>query len=127
MELIVGVRHPFRDSMTVITLMTGRHALGRFDERVLSGIGVMAAIVDAGTFAAAGEQLGMSQPGVGRAIARLESRLGIRLFDRTTRTVSLTEDGRRFYEQVAPLMMSLEEAATTAAGGALSRALAACG
>jgi DNA-binding transcriptional LysR family regulator len=92
--------------------------MGRFDERVLSGIGVMAAIVDAGTFAAAADQLGMSQPGVSRAIARLESRLGIRLFDRTTRTVLLTEDGRRFYEQVAPLMTSLEEAATSAAGGA---------
>ncbi len=92
--------------------------MGRFDERVLSGIGVMAAVVDAGTFAAAADQLGMSQPGVSRAIARLESRLGIRLFDRTTRTVLLTEDGRRFYEQVAPLMTSLEEAATSAAGGA---------
>ena len=92
--------------------------MARFDERVLGGIGVMAAIVDGGTFAAAADRLGMSQPGVSRAIARLESRLGIRLFDRTTRTVSLTEEGRRFYEQVAPLMMSLEEAATSAAGGA---------
>jgi DNA-binding transcriptional LysR family regulator len=89
-----------------------------FDARVLSGIGVFAAIVDAGTFAAAGDQLGMSQPGVSRAIARLEKRLGVRLFDRTTRVVSLTDDGRRFYEQAMPLMAALDEVTATAAGGA---------
>jgi DNA-binding transcriptional LysR family regulator len=89
-----------------------------FDARVLSGVGVFAAIVDAGTFAAAGDQLGMSQPGVSRAIARLETRLGVRLFDRTTRVVSLTDDGRRFYEQAMPLMAALDEVAATAAGGA---------
>ena len=89
-----------------------------FDERILSGIGVFAAIVDTGTFAAAGEQLGMSQPGVSRAIARLESRLKIRLFDRTTRVVSLTDDGRRFYEQAMPHVAALEEAATNATRGA---------
>jgi DNA-binding transcriptional LysR family regulator len=89
-----------------------------FDERILSGIGVFAAIVDTGTFAAAGEQLGMSQPGVSRAIARLENRLKIRLFDRTTRVVSLTDDGRRFYEQAMPHVAALEEAATSATRGA---------
>ncbi|GAB7524514.1 LysR family transcriptional regulator [Paraburkholderia sp. 2C] len=89
-----------------------------FDERMLNGMSVFAAIVDAGSFAAAGEQLDMSQSGVSRAIARLEARLGIRLFDRTTRVVSLTDEGRRFYEQVTPLIAGLEEAAATAAGGA---------
>jgi DNA-binding transcriptional LysR family regulator len=89
-----------------------------FDERILSGIGVFAAIVDTGTFAAAGEQLGMSQPGVSRAIARLENRLKIRLFDRTTRVVSLTDDGRRFYEQAMPHVAALDEAATSATRGA---------
>jgi DNA-binding transcriptional LysR family regulator len=89
-----------------------------FDERILSGIGIFAAIVDTGTFAAAGEQLGMSQPGVSRAIARLEHRLKIRLFDRTTRIVSLTDDGRRFYEQAIPHVAALEEAATSATRGA---------
>ena len=89
-----------------------------FDERILSGIGIFAAIVDTGTFAAAGEQLGMSQPGVSRAIARLENRLKIRLFDRTTRVVSLTDDGHRFYEQAMPHVAALEEAATSATRGA---------
>ncbi len=88
-----------------------------FDERIVNGIGVLSAIIDSGTFAAAAEILGMSQPGVSRAIARLEKRLGIRLLERTTRSVSLTDEGRRFYEQVTPLLAGLEEAAASAAQG----------
>ncbi|OZI18345.1 LysR family transcriptional regulator [Bordetella genomosp. 9] len=87
-------------------------------ENVASGIGVFAAIVDGGSFAAAADMIGMSPPGVSRAIARLEKRLGIRLFNRTTRSVSLTEEGRRFHEQVIPHLAGLEEAAITASGSA---------
>jgi len=87
-------------------------------EKLSGGISVFAAVVDAGTFAAASEVLGMSPPGVSRAIARLEKKLKIRLFNRTTRSVSLTEEGRRFYEQVMPHLAGLEEAAAAAAGGA---------
>ncbi|MEX3791243.1 LysR family transcriptional regulator [Paraburkholderia sp. BR14374] len=87
-------------------------------ENFSSGISVFAAVVDAGTFAAASEVIGMSPPGVSRAIARLEKRLKIRLFNRTTRSVSLTDEGRRFYEQVMPHLAGLEEAAVAAAGGA---------
>ena len=89
-----------------------------FDERILNGMGVLTAIVDSGSFAAAGERLDMSQSGVSRSVARLEARLGIRLFDRTTRTVKLTDEGQRLYEQIVPLMDGLEEAAASAAGGA---------
>jgi DNA-binding transcriptional LysR family regulator len=91
----------------------------RFDERMLNGIGVFAAIVDAGSFAAAGERLDMSQPGVSRAIARLEGRLRIRLFDRTTRVIAITEEGRRLHEQVVPLLAALEDAASGASPGAV--------
>lgn len=89
-------------------------------ENVSSGISVFAAVVDAGTFAAAAETVGMSPPGVSRAIARLEKRLEIRLFNRTTRSVSLTDEGRRFYEQVVPHLAGLEEAAIAASGSASS-------
>jgi len=88
-----------------------------FDERILNGMGVLSAIVDSGSFAGAGNILDMSQSGVSRAIARLEVRLGIRLFDRTTRAVTLTDEGRRFYEQIMPLLSGLEEAASSAAQG----------
>ena len=67
--------------------------MARFDERMLNGMSVFAAIVQARSFAAAGDLLNMSQPGVSRAVARLEARLGIRLFHRTTRSVSLTDEG----------------------------------
>ncbi|MDE1184217.1 LysR family transcriptional regulator [Paraburkholderia sp.] len=89
-----------------------------FDERMLNGMGVLIAIVDSGSFAAAGDALDMSQSGVSRSVARLEARLGIRLFDRTTRSVTLTDEGRRFYEQIVPLLNGLEDAASSAALGA---------
>jgi len=67
------------------------------NENLSSGVGVFVAVVEAGTFVGASDALGMSPPGVSRAIARLETRLKIRLFNRTTRSVSLTEAGRRFF------------------------------
>lgn len=69
----------------------------------------MAAVVDTMSFGAAAEILGMSQSGVSRAIARLESRLRVRIFERTTRSVRLTDEGRRFYDQVMPLVSALTE------------------
>jgi DNA-binding transcriptional LysR family regulator len=89
-----------------------------FDERSMNGMGIFVAIVEQGSFAAAGDILEMSQPGVSRAIARLEARLGVRLFDRTTRTVTLTEDGLRFHSLVTPLLAGLEEAADSTTRGA---------
>jgi DNA-binding transcriptional LysR family regulator len=87
-----------------------------FDARVLNGIGVLAAVVEAGNFVRAAHILGLTQSGVSRAIARLEALVGVRLFQRSARAVTLTEEGRRFYDKVAPLMTGLEEAAGEAAG-----------
>ncbi len=87
----------------------------RFDDRTLNGLGVLAAVVRSGNFAEAGKSLNMSQSGVSRAIARLEARLGIRLLERTTRTVTLSEEGRRLYELIVPLLAGLEEAAASVA------------
>jgi DNA-binding transcriptional LysR family regulator len=67
-----------------------------FDARMLSGIDVLAAVVDAGSFVRAGQALGLTQSGVSRAIAKLEERVGVRLFQRNSRAVALTEEGRRF-------------------------------
>lgn len=88
-----------------------------FDEKLLSGIGVLSAIIHSRSFAGAGEILDMSQSGVSRSVARLESRLGIRIFDRTTRSVTLTDEGRRFYEQILPLLTGLEEAISSVTQG----------
>ncbi|MDR3537917.1 MAG: LysR family transcriptional regulator [Acetobacteraceae bacterium] len=89
-----------------------------FDGRLLSGVSVLAAVVEAGSFVAAAEALGLSASGVSRAIGRLETRVGIRLLDRTTRSLHLTDEGRRFYQQVAPLLEGIEEAAMQASGSA---------
>ena len=51
-----------------------------------------------------------------RAIARLEGRVGVRLLERTTRTMTLTDEGRRFYDEVGPHLDGIEQAAMTAAG-----------
>lgn len=91
-----------------------------FDERTLNGMGVLAAVVNGGSFAAAADALDMSPSGVSRSIVRLEGRLGIRLFDRTTRSIALTDEGHRFYQQIAPLLAGLEEAAASATEGKVS-------
>ena len=87
-----------------------------FDGRILSGVSVLAAVVDGGSFVKAAELIGLTDSGVSRAIRRLETRLGVRLLDRTTRSVTLTDEGRRFYEEVKPHLNAIEDAAIVAAG-----------
>jgi DNA-binding transcriptional LysR family regulator len=89
-----------------------------FEGKYLSGIGVLAAVIESGSFVRAGEALGLTQPGVSRAIARLEERIGVRLLDRTTRSVSLTAEGRNLYEAVMPLLAEVDEAVNLASGSA---------
>lgn len=90
--------------------------MSAFSSRLLEGVDVMAAVVDVKSFGGAAEMLDMSQSGVSRAVARLEERLGIRIFERTTRSVRLTDEGRHFYEQVMPLIAELAEATGSASG-----------
>lgn len=81
------------------------------DARLLSGIEVLAAVVETGSLKRASEVLGLSASGVSRALARLESRLGLRLVERTTRSLRLTEAGARFYAEIVPLSAQIAEAA----------------
>jgi DNA-binding transcriptional LysR family regulator len=83
-----------------------------------AGLDLLAAVVQTGSFVRAGARTGLTQSGVSRAIARLEQRVGVRLFDRNARAVSLTDEGRRFHEQVVPLLAALEDAVDGAAGSA---------
>src|SRR5271156_6006648 len=89
-----------------------------YDGRLLSGVTVLMAVIEAGSMARAAEGLGLTSSGVGRAVSRLEARIGVRLLERTTRTMTLTDEGRRFYEEVGPYLDGIEEAAMTAAGAA---------
>jgi DNA-binding transcriptional LysR family regulator len=89
-----------------------------FDGRLLSGVSILASVVEAGSFAKTAENLGMSPSGVSRAIARLEGQVGIRLLDRNTRSLRLTAEGALFYEEVMPHLEGIEIAAGRASGSA---------
>jgi DNA-binding transcriptional LysR family regulator len=101
---------------TPLSVMWDHGVVMPFDGRLLAGVSVLAAGVETGNFVRAAEILGLSASGVSRAVSRLEARVGVRLLDRTTRSVILTDEGRGFYELAAPLLAGLEEAAIAASG-----------
>jgi DNA-binding transcriptional LysR family regulator len=68
------------------------------------------AVVDAGSFVKAADALGMSKAAVSRYVGELEARLGVRLLHRTTRRMSLTEEGTVFDARCRELLSGLEEA-----------------
>ncbi|HEV2675183.1 MAG TPA: LysR family transcriptional regulator [Aliidongia sp.] len=72
----------------------------------LDGVAVFVEAVEAGSFAGAAARLALSRSAIGKTIARLEARLGVRLFHRTTRTQSLTEEGHAYHERC---LKALEE------------------
>ncbi|MBX9927231.1 MAG: LysR family transcriptional regulator [Hyphomicrobiaceae bacterium] len=67
-------------------------------------------VVDAGSFTAVANQLNTTQPTISRQIAALEEHLGARLLTRTTRSLTLTDDGRAFYEHALRALEALGEA-----------------
>ncbi|WP_413206454.1 LysR substrate-binding domain-containing protein [Rhodospirillum sp. A1_3_36] len=73
---------------------------------LLNGLEAFVSAVEAGSFSGAAERLNLSRSTVGKAIARMEDRLGTRLFHRTTRSQSLTDDGHLYYERC---LRALEE------------------
>jgi DNA-binding transcriptional LysR family regulator len=73
-------------------------------------LGVFTRVVEAHSFTSAARSLGITPSGVSRAISRLERRLGLRLLQRTTRSLSLTDDGAAYYERCKKIMVDLEDA-----------------
>ncbi len=76
----------------------------------LEAMRVFAAVVDAGSFVAASDALPMSKAAVSRHVAELESHLGVRLLNRTTRRLSLTPEGEVFHTRCKEVLASVEEA-----------------
>lgn len=68
------------------------------------------AVVEAGGFSAAARKTGESQSAVSKAVNALEKRLGVMLLHRSTRSVSLTDQGRKYYERAKPLVDEIEAA-----------------
>jgi len=71
---------------------------------------VFARTVEEGGFSAAARALHLTPSAVSKQISRLEDRLGMRLLNRTTRQISLTEEGREFYERCVRVLAEIEEA-----------------
>ena len=70
----------------------------------LDGLKTVVAVVETHSFTAASERLGISKALVSKYVGEVESQLGVRLFNRTTRALSLTEAGRRYYQQSVALL-----------------------
>jgi DNA-binding transcriptional LysR family regulator len=68
------------------------------------------AVVEAGGFSAAARRTGESQSAISKAIGALEKRLGVMLFNRSTRSVTLTDQGQRYYDRTKPLIDEMDEA-----------------
>ena len=77
----------------------------------LTSMQVFRQVVDSGSFALAGQQLGISPPMVSKHVAQLEKRLGARLLNRSSRHLSLTEAGQRWYAQSIQALEMLDAAA----------------
>jgi DNA-binding transcriptional LysR family regulator len=75
-------------------------------------IPVFLRVVDAGSFTEAARALGREKSSVSRSVARLEEDLGVRLLQRTTRKLSLTDAGQAFFERVRGALSGVEEAAS---------------
>jgi DNA-binding transcriptional LysR family regulator len=85
---------------------------------------VFSRVVTARSMSGAGRELGLSPAVISKRIRRLEERLGVRLLQRTTRQLALTEAGQGFYERVVGILAAIEEAEAWAAqGSATARGL----
>ena len=67
------------------------------------------AVAEAGGFSAAARRIGQAQPAVSKAVAALEKRLGVALFNRSTRSVTLTDHGQRYFERTRLMIEELDD------------------
>ncbi|WP_322784933.1 LysR family transcriptional regulator [Cupriavidus cauae] len=76
----------------------------------LHGLSAFVRAVETGSFTRAARLLGTTPSAISKSVSRLEARLGVKLFHRSTRAFALTDEGTVFYRRVAPLVRGLEEA-----------------
>lgn len=87
-----------------------------FDDIQLGSIELFCLAAETGGFTSAALAAGITPAAVSRAVGRLEERMGLRLFSRTTRSVRLTDTGRAYYEQCRQALTQLAEAERQAMG-----------
>ena len=95
--------------------------MARFDTNRSAEMEVFVRVVDLGGFTQAARKLRLTPSGVSKLISRLEARLGSRLINRTTRKLTLTEEGQAFYQRSLRILGEMEEAEREAASGATPR------
>ena len=83
----------------------------------LAEMAVFSRVVAAGSLSAAARELGLSPAVISRRLAALESRLGVRLINRTTRSLHLTDEGANYYDTCARLLSEIEEADAAVSAG----------
>lgn len=75
----------------------------------LAGLGVFVVVAETRSFTAAGRQLGISASAVGKRVARLEDRLGVRVFHRSTRSITLTPEGQQLLERSRRILDEIDD------------------
>lgn len=75
-----------------------------------AGLAAFVFTVETGSFSAASKRLGTTPSAISKSVARLEQRLGAKLFRRSTRSLTLTVEGTAYYERAVPLLRGLEDA-----------------
>lgn len=73
-------------------------------------LAIFVAVVESGSFSRAAEQLGQANSAVSRAVKKLEMKLGVSLLNRTTRQLSLTEEGERYFRRVQQILQEMASA-----------------
>ena len=86
--------------------------MSMLDQIDLNALSIFDALVLAKSFTAAANRLGVAKAKISVQIGRLEKQLGVALFTRTTRQVTLTDAGRSLHQQCQPLLMELRDALT---------------
>ncbi|MCZ6845731.1 MAG: LysR family transcriptional regulator, partial [Alphaproteobacteria bacterium] len=76
----------------------------------LTSMDLFVKAVDSGSFSATARQMSLTPSAVSKQISRLEDRLGARLFNRTTRRLAATEEGRAYYERCRRILADIDEA-----------------
>lgn len=87
-----------------------------FDPMQLGSIELFCKAAELNSFTAAAQALGITPAAVSRSVARLEARLGARLFVRSTRQIRLTDDGRSYHEQCEQALAQIEQAGRAVSG-----------
>src|SRR5262245_13427518 len=111
--LRTGIYGPWTLAISGIILDTLMSKTEQSRAAVFSELNGVMAVATHRNFRAASVELGVSASALSHAVANLERRLGVKLFHRTTRSVSLSQAGEHFLERVQPAMRQIAEAMET--------------